>query len=654
MTEKQITRKSSEYMNFKKLDIKIPHLPDARIPVQIPDIRILPKTNDYAWINAKEILTSIAKRLEQGTGTTLRIDTPAVNIDADLSIPCHPLARPLRKSPIIIAQEAAIEVSLVALPPVVKRVFALNGYVNFEFDMNIYGNTVLQEIERLGNRYGEQNLGNGATVVLDVSSPNVAKHMSVGHLRSTVIGESLSRLYKKAGYKVIRDNHLGDWGTQFGMLGRAYDLWKDEVPELKTNPVQGLYKLYVKMHQEIVIQKEANKQLLIQGGMNQTEAEARAESELEKEGKKWFQRLEQGDSEAKKLWKWAYELSLKEFERVYQYLGPKFEYMLGESYYINMNPYVAQALLTTKTAEKADDSSIAVFFQDKELGAEEGKPGKLVIRKSDGTSLYSTRDLSTLVARTHWFQPEKIIYVVGGEQQLYFKQVFNAFERFSQGKGPALEHVWFGKVSLPEGQKMSTRKGNVIFLEDVLNEAIKRARAKIEVNKIGINLTPDEREKIARQVGIGAVIYLDLGQGRERNIQFDWEKALSFEGNSAPYLQYTFARANSILKKAKDSGIDVHTQVEPVFGLEVEVALIRHLAKFPNAIEEAINQNQPSVISEFIYKTADLFNRLYGQTKILKEPDTTKRNSQLRLVSAVAQVIKNGLDLLAIEAPERM
>ena len=275
----------------------------------------------------------------------------------------------------------------------------------------------------------------------------------------------------------------------------------------------------------------------------------------------------------------------------------------------------------------------------------------LVVQKSDGTSLYASRDLAALAARTKWFDPEKIIYVVGGDQTEYFKQVFKTFEKWTEGKGPQAEHVGFGMISLPEG-KMSTRRGRVVFLEEVLEEAI--TRAKKIIDEKSSNLTEDEKEKAAQQIGVGAVIYFDLGQGRERNIKFDWDTALSMDGNSAPYIQYTYARSKAIERKAKENKITVDQKQEVDYQMPVETTLVKHLARFPDAVARSIEENKPSIVAEYTYKTADIFNQFYKQAAIAVEPDPAIRNSRLRLSAAAGQVIKNGLYLLGIQTPDRM
>jgi arginyl-tRNA synthetase len=644
--------------DIRKLGVPVPPLPQPSVPIELPPIETMRRPGDYVWTSLRNQLQLLAEQIGTGTEIKLQVGVPSEKIEsADFAMACHPLAKIQKQAPNAIAEKIAGELDRSIVPTEIARAKAAGGYVNFELDLGKFGGEVLKQIETSQDRYGEQNIGNGNTVVLDCSSPNVAKHMSVGHLRSTVIGESLARIYKKLGYVAIRDNHLGDWGTQFGMLGEAVKRWGKEVPELQTDPVQGLYKLYVKMHEEIEKEKEA----LGKGPDGKT-----PETALEKAGKEWFRKLEEGDPEAHKMWEWALNLSLKEFQRVYDLLGSKFEFYLGESQYIPMNPAVIKALLDAGVAKKAEDGASIVYFDDKKLGADDKGPGKLVIQKSDGASLYATRDLAGLIARTVWFKPEKILYVVGGDQDLYFKQVFAAFDQLVEGNGPKVAHVPFGLVKMG-GEKMSTRKGRIVLLEQLLEESVNKARDKIITSKTQTEkkreLSEVDVEQIAKQVGVGAVIYFDLGQERNRTIdlplkpgtsELDWDKIISFDGNSAPYIQYARTRANSILAKAEAFNLKIDDETEPVFTLPVEKALIKHLGKFHLAIEAAMDGNQPSIISEYTYKIADLFSQFYKQTKIVSETDPEVRNSQLRLTRAAAQVIKNGLYLLGIESPERM
>lgn len=630
------------------LGIPLPPEPVSEIPIINPELGNLRRPSDFPLFAIREgVRKAVAEYLSIEEGQIQVIDPPK-GIASDMAIPCHSLAKSFHKSPAEIAKEVADGLRD-KRSPLVETVESMNGYVNFELDANVFGELILKDIEREKEHYGAQNIGEGKTVVFDTSSPNVAKFMSVGHLRSTVIGESLARIYMASGYRVIRDNHLGDWGTQFGMLGAAVDRWKDEVPELQgADPVQGLYKLYVRIHQEIDAQKAA-------------QGEVKTETALEQEGRAWFHRLENGNQEALNLLKWATEMSLKEFQGVYDRLGSKFEYTLGESFYV---PLIAGLISKLKESGVAtNDESTAAVKIDFDENEKKQLGNSFIIVKKDGTSLYSTRDLATLVCRTEWFNPDKIVYVVGGDQRLYFRQLFASFRKFAKEHSPQLEHVSFGMITLPEG-KMSTRQGRVVFLKDVLDEAKSRAKSVIlsklqekpaeRLSSQREEISEQEVEDIAEMVGVGAVIYSDLGQGRERNIKFDWNEALSFEGNSSPYIQYGYARGKSILRNAQNRGIIIDEEMKPVFAGEHERELVKHLALFPKAIARALEVNQPSVIAEYVLATTDIFNKFYGEARVLVEKDQQKRNTRLRLTQATSQVIANGLWLLGIKAPNKM
>lgn len=623
------------------LGIPVPTLPESIIPIVKPGTETMPQSNQYVLANVKERLKSRIIALNPDLPESeIKISEPPAEIEADLAIACHGMAKVLRKSPVAIAQNLADDFNKNPNPQSVKLAYGENGFLNFLFDDNALGSQTLTEIETYQDRYGEQNIGNGNTMVIDCSSPNVAKFMSVGHLRSTIIGESLARIHKASGYTVIRDNHLGDWGTQFGMLARAHELWANDYEELRdnTNPVQGLYKLYVRIHEEVEQEKTAERIRL-----NLSEKDD-VETPLEHQGRRWFQKLEQGDEQAVQLLKWATEQSLTEFQRVYDVLGSEYEYMLGESFYVPMIPAVLQYMKERGIASSDETGATVVDLSAKKLN-------RLVVQKSDSTSLYATRDIATLVARSAWFKPQRIVYVVGEDQQEYFKQIFATFNMMTDESGPLTEHVHFGMIRLPEG-KMSTRAGRVIFLEEVLDEAIDRARQK--TSQISKNLSAEEKETVARQVGVGAVVFFDLGQGRERSINFDWDKALSFEGRSAPYIQYAHARMKALLKRAQEEGINLEPDLPFELGDPTEATLVKHLGRFPESIALAGFTNRPDIVAEHVYRTASLFTDFYGKVKIFNELDSDHKNTRLRLTRATAQVISNGLNLLCIEAPERM
>lgn len=627
---------------IEKFGISIPPLPESDLPIVSPDLNSLPLSQEYILPGIKHDLQKSADSIAvQANQSGIIVSESPEEVEGDYGFPTFKLVKHFRKPPVEIALDLADEINGADQPNYVERSIAEGPYLNFKLDRDRVSQDIITQIEQMGERYGEQNVGNGDVVVIDCSSPNIAKHMSVGHLRSTVIGESLSRIYKSAGHTVIRDNHLGDWGTQFGMLGRAVDLWGDEIPNLRDggNSVEGLYQLYVRMNTQIADDKQA---LKTSTGIEDPE------TDLEKEGRAWFQRLENGDPEALELWKWSMGQSLAEFNRVYNLLGVDFEYMLGESQYLDMLPHVVRSFQEQGISHVDEKGRVAVDLSDRNLNP-------LVIQKSDGTSLYQTRDLATLVARDAWFDPAKILYVVGGDQRDYFKQVFAAHEKLAGDEAPVVEHVSFGMVTLPEG-KMSTRRGRVVFLEDVINESISRAESKIRDSQDGHDRGLDDEQiaETAKQIGVGAVIYSDLGQGRERDIKFDLEQALSFEGNSGPYLQYAHARANAILRKAEESGIEIDQGIDVRVESPQETELVKQLGRYPEAIPHAISDNQPSIVAAATFQTAERFNKFYNSTPVLAEENPDLRNSRLRVTKASAQVIRNGLNLLGMKAPDVM
>ena len=623
--------------------------PKSLIPIKTSEITTKPE--DYAWISLVNQLQNSVNEIVGVEDSSLKspIQEPTRGIEADLAFATHPFSKIQKKSPDEITKESVSRFEKIKDRfPQIKSARQIGGYVNFDIDYSLFSDSVITEVEEMGDSYGDQNIGNGRNIVLDVSSPNIAKLMGVGHLRSTVIGESLARIYRSLGYTTIRDNHIGDWGTQFGMLGAAYEKWGDEYPELKSanenEIVKGLYKIYVRMHSEIEKEKVAKAESEnIERGRDKGK-KVDVESSLEKEGKKWFQRLESGDPKAKEMWKWALDISLKDFERIYEILGVEFEYMIGESFYTPMLSNVVRSLLENNVATRDEEGTVIITFDDK-------GENKLRYQKSDGTSLYATRDIAGLAARTLWFDPEKILYVVGGEQKHYFNQVFETFKRLAGGKEiPELKHVYFGMLTLPEG-KMSTRKGNVIFLEELLQKAIDTAKAKILENNPEMPI--EEIDEIARKVGVGAIVYFDLGQGRKRDIVFDWDTALSFEGNGAPYIQYAYTRARAIIEKANTEGVQINKD-ELKLESDEEIKLVKQIAKLPQVIQKAIDDDNPTVIAEFAYNTASLFNQFYKNNRVLNAETEVQKNSRLRLTNAAAITIKKALYLLGIQTPERM
>ncbi|HZG59827.1 MAG TPA: arginine--tRNA ligase [Anoxybacillus sp.] len=535
------------------------------------------------------------------------IEVPKYASYGDFAFPCFTLAKTFRKSPALIAKEIAEKLD----DSLFEKVEAKGAYVNVLLNKTTVSKQVIETVLQQGNHYGDMSLGEGKTIVLDFSSPNIAKPFSMGHLRSTVIGNAIANIAEKCGYKAVRINHLGDWGTQFGKLIAAYKRWGND-EKIKENPIKELFNLYVKFHEEA----ETNEQ-------------------LESEGRAWFKKLEDGDEEAYRLWKWFRDESLKDFSRIYELLGVSFDSYHGEAFYNDKMERVVH-LLEEKGLLSESDGAMVVRLDEKELPP-------CLIKKSDGATLYATRDLAAALYRYETYQFAKALYVVGHEQSLHFQQVFSVLEKLGFAWAKTMVHIPFGLI-LKDGKKMSTRKGRVILLEDVLKEAITLA----EQNIAAKNPNLENKDEIARQVGVGAVIFYDLKHERINNIEFSLEDMLKFEGETGPYVQYTYARACSILRNAQTAAAnDIH-------GLKDDESweIVKLLAAFPNVIQKAYEHLDPSLIAKYVIHLAQAFNSYYAHTKILAEDEDL--NSRLALVRATTIVLKEGLRLLGIGAPERM
>ena len=623
--------KQFEQLPTRYGSIDVPPRPPENQPIYEPPVHETPDISEY---DLPYIQSQIQEELEVRFGSEVKLERPPDHIDSDYAVR---LFKPLAEAgPEVVDQKINELVASLSDESVVKGLSLEGPYLNIKLNPEVVGTSVIRTIEAMGEKYGSFNAGDGATVIFDTSSPNIAKQMTVAHLRSTVIGETLGRLYQNCGYRVIRDNHLGDWGSQFGILGHAYELWGDQVPELREggDPIKGLLELYVRINSEI----------------EDEEAVSETGSELRQKGLEWFRKLEHGDPKARELWRWALDISMVEANRIYNRLGSNFEYILGESEYVQMLPQVIEALKKAGLANKDDLGRVVVDFD------ENSKIKPLLIQKSDGSSLYATRDLATLAARSVWFKPEKVIYVVGGEQKHYFQQVFETFNRYSDAVGetpPETEHVYFGMVKLPTG-RMSTRKGNIIFLEDVINEAVTRARKIVQehAGESNIEFSEAEIDKIAEDVGVGAVVYSELRQGRTRGIEFKWDEVLSFRGNSGPYLQYTNARINAIFRRLGEYEIDFDSPLKITD--EIEAGLALKLGEFPEAIKSALDKNEPSVVAEYLHDLCSAYNGFYRDNPVLAAQDKQIKDSRLRLCNATSIVLKRGMHLLGVPLPERM
>ncbi|MEO0079153.1 MAG: arginine--tRNA ligase [candidate division WOR-3 bacterium] len=558
--------------------------------------------------------------------------------EADLAVPLFRLARELSQDPALLARSIVSQLSLEGT--MFASVRAEGGYLNFRFRPEALCQEVVSDFSRNPEGYGRSEVGRGRTIVIDFSSPNIAKPFSVGHLRSTIIGQALHNIFSWLGYRVIGDNHLGDWGTQFGKLLCAYELWGSEA-ELNRNPTSHLLELYVRFHQEADAEGGTRK---AEGGMS-----------LEARAREWFRRLEQGDPAARSRWEQFVALSTREFNRIYELLGVRFDVTLGESFYSDRLEGVVRRALERGVARR-EKPLAAARGSDEDVRPDEtvvlipldeqGIAVPLILQKSDGTSLYATRELATAEYRIETWHPERILYVVGKEQEFYFRQ-FSAAMKLLGHDVPCI-HVSFGLIRLPQG-RISTRQGRVILLEDVINEAISRAAAVVTDRE----LSAEEKAEISRKVGIGAIKYADLSQSRIKEVVFDWDRMLSLDGDSAPYLQYAYTRTRAILRKAGTTQPPAPPTAWPQLTSE-ELPLLKHIAAFPDSIVAAAESYEPHRIANRLYRLAQDFSLFYDRVPVLRAETPQLRSARLYLVEMVGTVLRLGLGLLGIEVAERM
>jgi arginyl-tRNA synthetase len=574
---------------------------------------------EYAIDTVKKQLTGLFEGI---TKEPVDIETPPENIDADFAVPLFNLSKKLHKNPEVLALEFQDKIKLDKT--LFSRVERHGAYLNFYLDGSRYGQLVLEDYKKLKKNYGSSSIGKNKTVIIDYSSPNIAKPFSIGHLRSTVIGQSLYNIYNFLGCKVIGDNHLGDWGTQFGKLICAYEKWGNE-KKLDKEPIRELLNLYVRFH-----------------------AEAKNNKKLEDEARDWFRKLEEHDKTAVEIWKKFSAQSTLEFNKIYGKLKIKFDYQLGESFYVDKTDEIIKECLAKKIAKwipAIDDGKMSK--DEKVLAIDMSKYGfkiPFLLQKSDGTTLYATRDLAAIKYRIKKWNPNSILYVVGSEQKLYFSQLFKAAELL--GYKADLAHIDFGLIRLPDG-KMSTREGKVIFLDNVLLESVNRVNKIIHVRE----MNKRESEQVAEIVGYGAIKYADLSQNRIHDVPFDWEKIISLKGNSGPYLQYQCVRIKSILKKAGKIDLSAVDFSLLTHGLEQE--LINKISKFNSAVADAARLKEPHLIATYLYELAQSFSKFYEKLSIINAKLDLKK-SRLVLAKMTARVLENGLDLLGIEVPEKM
>lgn len=552
--------------------------------------------------------------LKKELKTEILLEVPPDAALGDFALPCFALAKQFRKAPQEIAKELA---RTLKKPPFVERVEPHGAYLNFFVKKALLAEKVLLDITYQKEKYGTSQEGKGKTIVIDFSSPNIGKPFHFGHLRSTVVGNALHKLFSSQGYNVIRANHLGDWGTQFGALIYAYLTWGDK-KKLDECPTKHLVELYVRFHNE-----------------------AEKNPRLEDEARAWFKKLEDGNTEARKLWAKFKAASLDEYKHIYRILGVDFDAYEGESFY-NDKTNSAIALCEKKKIAKISEGALVVPLKDFET--------PLMLRKKDEASTYASRDLAAILYRMATYKPEKIIYVVGREQCLHFQQLFAVAEMLGYPKDK-LVHVDFGLYLSPEGGKMATRKGKTVFMEDVINETINLALKTIKQKNPDLK----NKEEVARQVAAGALFFGDLMNDRNKDITFDIERFLSFEGDTGPYLQYTYARASSIMRKAKEAKLQISTKVSlDVLNHQLELAMLPLLSEYPAKVKDALRQYKPHILAQYLLKLGKAFNEFYHACPVLKETDKEKQKARILLTECTRTVIKNGLELLGIEAPEEM
>lgn len=566
----------------------------------------------------EEIAKQISEKCEglQREEVKRAIEIPTDSKMGDYAFPCFKLAKVFRKSPQLIAEDIAEKLSD---SDIFSKVEQVNAYVNMFINFERIAEETIGSVIKSGDKYGESNIGNNKTIIVEFSSPNIAKPFHIGHIRSTVIGNSIYKLYEKIGYKVVRINHLGDYGTQFGKLIVAYRRWGSE-DELIKEPIKSLLGWYTKFHEE-----------------------AEKNPELNDEARKAFANLEHGSIEEKRLWEIFRKYSLEEFERVYKLLGIKFDSYAGESFYTDKMPQIIEELKDKGLLIKSQGAEI-VDLEEYDLGA-------CMIEKSDGTSLYATRDIAAAIYRKNHYDFDKCIYVVASQQNLHFKQWKKVLELMGYEWQKDCIHVPFGLVMLEDGA-MSTREGRVVFLEDVLNQAISKTKEIIDEK----NPDAPNVEEISKQVGVGAVVFNELSNNRIKDYTFSWNHVLNFDGETGPYVQYTYARASSVIRNASANDMDKvrNCNIECKYiNSDSAKNLIKLIYRIPEVIIDSAYKDEPSILTRHTIDVAQAFNKFYHDEHILVD-DEYERCAKLALVETSRIAIANCLKLIGIEAPERM
>ena len=564
--------------------------------------------------------SEIAKEISKVTNTDEKqlkeyIEIPPNSDLGDYAFPCFKLAKELRKAPPVIANEIKEKIKIDE--NIIEKIEIIGGYLNIYINKITLAKNLLEEVYKRKEQYGSSNIGNGAHVVIDYSAPNIAKPFHIGHLRSTVIGGSLYKIYNFLGYKSVGINYLGDWGLQFGKVMAGYDMWKEEY-DFTENEIQSILKIYIRFNQE---EKE--------------------KPELTEKAREYFKRLEDGNEKETKMWQWIRKISLENYQKTYDLLNSKFDSYNGEAYYNDKMQPVVEELEEKGLLVESEGARVVPLDQY-------DMPPCIIIT-SAGTTIYATRDLASLKDRIEKYDFAKAIYVVGNEQRLHFKQVFKVLELMGYEKyAERCEHVPFGLVVDKEGEKIGSRKGNSVFLEDILKEAIQKVEKIIDEK----NPNLEDKAEVARKVGVGAIIFNDLANSRIKDEIFDWDMLLNFQGETGPYIQYIYVRTNSVLEKA---GYVPEIEEVDFSKLQEKEALetIKLLYRFNEFVESAAQKNEPSIVSRYLIDVAQNFSGFYNEHKIITE-DKTVQDARLALTYAVGIVLKTGVTLLGMEMPNKM
>ena len=568
-------------------------------------------------INFKKIIAEAISKVINKEVNELEsyIEIPKESNNGDYAFPCFRLAKDLRKAPPVIAEEIQSKIEIDANQ--ITNMEVVGGYLNFFINKELLVKEVLKEISE-SEEYGKSEIGKGKNIVIDYSSPNIAKPFHIGHLRSTVIGAALYKIYTHLGYNTTGINHLGDYGTQFGKLIEGYKLWGDEY-NIENDPINELTKIYIRINEA-----------------------CKADENVLNACRDNFKKLEEGDTYCVEIWEKFRSLSLKEFQKVYDLLGSKFDSWNGEAFYSDKMPEVIDLL--EKSGKLVESQGAKIIDLE-----EQGINTPCIIEKSNGSTTYATRDLAAIMYRARTYDFDKALYVTSYEQVLHFKQVFEVAkllglnEKYTKG----LEHVSFGMVLLPSG-KMSTREGNVIKLEELLNEAIQRAKQIIEEK----NPNLENKEDVAKKVGIGAVIFNDLANSRVKDEIFEWNQILNFQGETGPYIQYTYVRTKSVLEKAGKvpsfNDVNVNLLLD-----EYSIKVLKLIYSFEDILQQVTDKNEPSILSRYLIDLAKAYSNFYNEKKIIVD-DENVQNARVFLTYAVGKVLKTGAGLLGIEMPDKM